>query len=344
MFIEMIDRHMFQEFIRNSTATVLEGNFVTGSARTHYYRIVRVPLAIGEHYIEALYGHQCYSGPNSMGSTIFSTNDPLEFMAFVVDHKDFYNETYQFLTLFDDSWVNIQPHGTSNSMATALWQYLDNKTVLGESDLQDASLQREAYEKAVNQYVLHSYDIDEKTAKTFREFLERIDNTASIEFLANPTDWAERVVAVLDRDGYSDGCDNKPFSESRGKNAIALYHATKQKIQEFEANPNSWESQCKNLVEATSKCKNVRITIEANGKQMEVSYPVAGIASRQMVCDKMLSIWHIAPQKLGDAVEEFIKENYPNGHEYRYDIPMKLVSRVESGRKVLWVNPFFEEA
>lgn len=143
---------------------------------------------------------------------------------------------------------------------------------------------------------------------------------------------------------YSDGCDNKPFSESRGKNAIALYHATKQKIQEFEANPNSWESQCKNLVEATSKCKNVRITIEANGKQMEVSYPVAGIASRQMVCDKMLSIWHIAPQKLGDAVEEFLKENYPNGHEYRYDIPMKLVSRVESGRKVLWVNPFFEEA
>lgn len=127
MFIEMIDRHMFQEFIRNSTATVLEGNFVTGSARTHYYRIVRVPLAIGEHYVEALYGHQCYSGPNSMGSTIFSTNDPLEFMAFVVDHKDFYNETYQFLTLFDDSWVNIQPHGTSNSMATALWQYLDNK-------------------------------------------------------------------------------------------------------------------------------------------------------------------------------------------------------------------------
>lgn len=169
MFIEMIDRHMFQEFIRNSTATVLEGNFVTGSARTHYYRIVRVPLAIGEHYIEALYGHQCYSGPNS------------------------------------------------------------------------------------------------------------------------------------------------------------------------------WESQCKNLVEATSKCKNVRITIEANGKQMEVSYPVAGIASRQMVCDKTLSIWHIAPQKLGDTVEEFLKENYPNGHKYRYDIPMKLVSRVESGRKALWVNPFFEE-
>lgn len=203
MFIEMIDRHMFQEFIRNSTATVLEGNFVTGSAKTHYYRIVRVPLAIGEHYVEALYGHQCYSGPNSMGSTIFSTNDPLEFMAFVVDHKDFYNETYQFLTLFDDSWVNIQPHGISNSMATALWQYLDNKTVLEESDLQDASLQREAYEKAVNQYVLHSYDIDEETAKTFREFLERIDNTASIEFLANPTDWAERVVAVLDHDSYS---------------------------------------------------------------------------------------------------------------------------------------------
>ena len=36
------------------------------------------------------------------------------------------------------------------------------------------------------------------------------------------------------------------------------------------------------------------------------------------------------------------KENYPNGHNYRYDIPMKLVSRVESGRKVLWENPCFE--
>lgn len=342
MFIEMIDRHMFEEFIRNSAATVLEGNFVTGSANTHYYRIVRVPLAIGEHYVEALYGHQCYSGPNSMGNTIFSTNDPLEFMAFVVDHKDFYNETYPFLTLFDDSWVNIQPHGTTSSMAAALWQYLDAKTVLDTNDLQETSLQKEAYEKAVTQYVLHSYDIDEETAKTFREFLERIDNTASIEFLANPTGWAERVVDALDNDRYSNG-DDKPFSESRGKYAVALYRVTKQKIQEFESDPNCWESQCKNLVEATSKCKNVRITIEAGGKKMEVSYPVASIASRQMVCDKLLSIWHIAPQKLGDTVEEFLKENYPNGHKYRYDIPMKLVSRVESGRKVLWVNPFFEE-
>lgn len=224
--------------------------------------------------------------------------------------------------------------------AAALWQYLDAKTVLDANDLQEASLQKEAYEKAVNQYVLHSYDIDEETKKAFCEFLERIDNTASIEFLANPTGWAERAVAVLDHDCYS---ENKPFSESRGKYAVALYRVTKQKIQEFESDSNGWESQCKNLVEATSKCKNVRITIEANGKQMEVSYPVAGIASRQMVCDKMLSIWHIAPQKLGDTVEEFLKENYPNGHKYRYDIPMKLVSRVESGRKVLWVNPFFEE-
>lgn len=343
MFIEKIDRHNFMEFIQNSTGNVLEGNFITNSAKTHYYRIVRVPLAVGEHCVEALYGHLCYSGPTSMGSTTFSTNDPLEFMAFVVDHKDFYNESNQFLTLFDDNWGNLSSHGTANGMVNALWHYLDTKMAFDNSDLQKTSLQNEAYERAVKQYVLHSCDIDTETNNTFCEFLERIDSTANVQFLANPTGWAERAVTVLDHDRYSDGTDDKPFSESRGKNAIALYRATKQKIQEFESDPNSWESQCKKLVEVTSKYKNVRITIESNGKKMEISYPVVNIASPQMVFEKSLSTLRIAPEKLADAVEDFLKENYPYSSEYLYDIPMKLVSRVESGRKVLWVNPFFEE-
>lgn len=62
-----------------------------------------------------------------------------------------------------------------------------------------------------------------------------------------------------------------------------------------------------------------------------------------MLKNKVISTWAIAPRKLCNDVEEFLAENCADHSKYRSDIPMKSVSRIERGRKVLWENPIFEE-
>ena len=76
---------------------------------------------------------------------------------------------------------------------------------------------------------------------------------------------------------------------------------------------------------------------------MQVQYPVSDLITSGMIKNKVISAWAIAPRKLSDEVEEFLAANCADYSKYRSDIPMKAVSRFESGRKVLWENPIFEE-
>lgn len=81
---------------------------------------------------------------------------------------------------------------------------------------------------------------------------------------------------------------------------------------------------------------------ELNGKEMQVQYPVSNLITFEMIKNKVISAWAIAPRKLSDEVKEFLAENCAGYSKYWSDIPMKTVSRIESGRKVLWKNPCFE--
>ena len=82
--------------------------------------------------------------------------------------------------------------------------------------------------------------------------------------------------------------------------------------------------------------------MEANGKEMQVQYPVSNLITFEIIKNKVISAWAIAPRKLSDEVKEFLAENCADYSKYWSDIPMKAVSRIESGRKVLWKNPCFE--
>lgn len=70
--------------------------------------------------------------------------------------------------------------------------------------------------------------------------------------------------------------------------------------------------------------------------------PVSNLITFEMIKNKVISAWAIAPRKLSDEVKEFLAENCAGYSKYWSDIPMKTVSRIESGRKVLWKNPCFE--
>lgn len=77
-------------------------------------------------------------------------------------------------------------------------------------------------------------------------------------------------------------------------------------------------------------------------EEMQVQYPVSNLITFEMIKNKVISAWAIAPRKLSDEVKEFLAENCADYSKYWSDIPMKTVSRIESGRKVLWENPYFE--
>lgn len=219
----------------------------------------------------------------------FSANGNLEFMAYLVDYKDTYNESYQFRTLFGGS-ISTEDgsfHSVRNGMTKALHEYLVKTTVLEPEYLEDPDRNKLAYVMAVGKYVYG--EEDNKTEETFSGYFKRFDDTLTVEFLVNPSHWAESVVAELDK--RTELYDGLNFSAGSGKDLIAVQRLVEQYIKQFESNPNCWESEYKKLLDAVSGCKNVRLILEGNGKQLSVQYSVSSLKLYQAVTDKQISVF-----------------------------------------------------
>lgn len=102
MYYDIITKEIFDSYIENDSDFILEGISTDTFGKTTFRRFVRVPLAMGEHYIEALYEHNFGSFPLSMGTDHFSFKKNLEFMAFIVDRKEICCKSFPFVQLFED--------------------------------------------------------------------------------------------------------------------------------------------------------------------------------------------------------------------------------------------------
>lgn len=339
MHVNTIDEKTFFEYLRNpayfSTYLSLDGYVVNANGYRSYYRFVRVRLADGfadgEHHVEALFGQSYPTYNSSMSDRHFDRTQNLEFMAYIVDYEKTYCETYTFQTLFAPDLTKTVSHFVTNDMAKALQNYMESTTPITAEDYNDKTLQAIAYEKAKEEYVFNN--ASEKAVDSFCEFLKAIDDTATVEYLANPSSWAKRVVEILDSSDKE-----HPFSTGKGKHCIVLQHLVAQYCKQFNDNPHCWEHVYKELFDAIRERKNVRIVIEAGGKSMQALYPVANIILFSTVKENAISTIYIAPRKLADDVDKFLCDNY-HGHRFRGDIPIATISRIESGKKVLWENP-----
>ena len=336
MFANVIDNDVLMSYFSNPTDFVLEGN-IHYTNYSEYYRFVRIPLKSGEHYVEALYGQSYGRFPISLTGNKFLAGNKLDFMAYIVDHKDFYNETYNFLICLGKE--KLSSHFVTKDMIQTLWNYLEENIKFNSKDVDDFVGEDTVYRTAVLQY---AFDKEKNAAfNEVTDYIKEFDNSILIEFLANPMIWAKTMVEALDR--LDRAQNNVPFSESKGKDFVIRQYLIRQKIHEFEST-SCWEKECKNIFGAISHCKNVRIAIKVNSKEMMVNYPVKDITKFNTVVHRKISTFPIAPQKVQNNVEQFLKENYSDYNNDRYEIPMKLISRIESGRKILWSNPFFEHS
>ena len=335
MYCKTITKEIFDSYIANDSDTVLEGVVTNTFEGTAFRRFVRVPLAKGEHYVEALYEQDFGSFPLAMGANHFSIKNGLEFMAFIVDHKETYCKSISLMMLFEDckqadsNWVTAE-------MREKFLSYIEKTYIPSAEVMNDKKFQSLTYDNAVKQYV---YDRNNDTTSLdfMLKLLEKFDDSVIIDYLANPTGWEERFAKVLEQSGIGES-----FAKEFAEPFVAYLVQTRQYLDAFSADPTCWESICKNLMAAVKDRKNVRMIIEAGGKSMQVVYPAVGIESYDTVKTKNLATYAISPARHQEEVEQFMNDNYPNySSKFYHDIPFDSIVSVSSGRNVIWENPLF---
>lgn len=335
MHYKTITKEIFDSYIANDSDTVLEGAVTNTFGNTTFWRFVRVPLAKGEHYVEALYAQSSFSFPLAMGVNHFSIKNGLEFMAFIVDHKETYCKSVEFALLFDD-YKQANSNWVTAEMREKFLAYIEKNYTPSAEVMKDKRFQSMTYDNAIKQYV-YDRNNDTTSLDVMLKLLEKFDDSVVVDYLANPTGWEERFAKVLEQSGIWDS-----FAKEFAEPFVAYLVQARQHPDAFSADPSCWESVCKNLMAAVKDRKNVRLNIVAGGKSMQVVYPAVGIESYDTVKTKNLATYAISPARHQEEVERFLNDNYPNySSKFHYDIPFDSIVSVSSGRKVLWENPLF---
>ena len=231
MYCKTITKEIFDSYIANDSDTVLEGVVANTFGNTTFWRFVRVPLAKGEHYVEALYEQDFGSFPLAMGANHFSIKNGLEFMAFIVDHKETYCKSVEFALLFDD-YRQADSNWVTAEMREKFLAYIE-KTYTPSAEVMK------------NKKYVYDRSNDTTSLDVMLKLLEKFDDSVIIDYLANPTGWEERFAKVLEQSGIWDS-----FAKEFAEPFVAYLVQARQHPDAFSADPSCWESVCKNLMAA----------------------------------------------------------------------------------------------
>lgn len=258
MYCKTITKEIFDSYIANDSDTILEGVVTNAFEGTAFRRFVRVPLAKGEHYVEALYEQDFGSFPLAMGANHFSIKNGLEFMAFIVDRKETYCKSAAFALLFDD-YRKADSNWVTAEMREKFLAYIEKNYTPSAEVMKDKKFQSLTYDSAVKQYV-YDRNNDTTALDLMLKLLEKFDDSVIVDYLANPSGWEERFAKALERSGIG-----KSFAKEFAEPFVAYLVQTRQYLDAFSADPSCWESICKNLMAAVKDRKTVRLNIEAGG-------------------------------------------------------------------------------
>lgn len=170
--MKTITKEIFDSYIANDSDTVLEGVVTNTFGTTTFWRFVRVPLAEGEHYVEALYAQNSFSFPLAMGVNHFSIKNNLEFMAFIVDRKEICCKSISLMMLFEDckqadsNWVTAE-------MREKFLAYIEKNYTPSAEVLNDKKFKSLTYDSAMKQFVyLRTGKPDVESWRQTQQFLD----------------------------------------------------------------------------------------------------------------------------------------------------------------------------
>lgn len=329
MYLKKINLKAFEDYLKNPTDPFLEGNICITDGVVKYFRFVRTPASKGEHDVEILYGGAqiTYHSGCYMRDKKFSSDAPLDFMAYVVDGETLYSASKALNELFPTIKADTKDVQLLAAAGEELEAYLDKTVDIEPDEFLDSRYQRRAYESAVEEYVLGNSACGIIFCN-FPNLLRHFYDTEKIDFLANPTGWGERYATMK---------ESLLFDKEITKFMLCVQRCIKQYIKEFEEHPDCFESRCKALMKVIKGCNTVRVTIKVNGQTNRIDYPVCWMRNREAFSHKALPVWGVRKNK----IDKFLAENYKD-----YDhqtIPLKLISSIRNTKGTTWTNPFFEE-
>lgn len=198
-----LTREDFEQAIK-SGASVFEGNTIldTGKPSGRYYRFIRVPLANGEHKVDALYGQRFYGTLENKPVTF---NQEIRFLCLVVDNAKTVNETMDFKTIFCRS--SFTSDSVIEEMAQKLFDMFrenvteeDKKKILKGSHY-DKIARQNAFCRIIKGYKNYRSPIDSIVDEIGNGSCFGLTSTNAdelvVDYLANPTGWAERTIEKI---------------------------------------------------------------------------------------------------------------------------------------------------
>lgn len=227
MYYDIITKEIFDSYIENDSDFILEGISTDTFGKTTFRRFVRVPLAMGEHYIEALYEHNFGSFPLSMGTDHFSFKKNLEFMAFIIDRKEICCKSFPFVQLFED-YKKADSNWVTDEMVKRFISHIE-KTYTPSAGIKKASLKCSGLqfwitlavtEELTEEYVKKYSNPDTPEGK-FKSLTDSIKNYKNVHLGLDVNGEIDSVKYPVDRifnmdamyDGYLDTWSIAPRSE-----------------------------------------------------------------------------------------------------------------------------------
>lgn len=329
-----LTREDFEQAIK-SGASVFEGNTIldTGKPSGRYYRFIRVPLANGEHKVDALYGQRFYGIWENKPVTF---NQEIRFLCLVVDNAKTVNETCDFKTIFCRS--SFTSDSVIEEMAQKLFDMFrenvteEDKKILKGSHY-DKIARQNAFCRIINEHKNYRSPIDSivdeiRNGSCFGLTSTNADELV-VDYLANPTGWAERTMKRI-----------KKASLKFWITLAMTEELTEEYVKKY-SNPDTPEGKFKSLTDSIKNYKNVRLGLDVNGEIDSVKYPVDGFFNMDAMYDGYLDTWNIASRSEEERIEEFLEENDAL-LKNRDKIPFKYISNIHYGKKTVWKNPDFE--
>lgn len=329
-----INREGFKTFLEFGVPS-FEGNTIpdTGKPSGRYYRFIRVPLANGEHKVDALYGQRFYGTLEKKPVTF---NQEIRFLCLVVDNAKTVNETQDFKTIFCRS--SFTSDSVIEEMAQKLFDMFrenvteEDKKILKGSHY-DKIARQNAFCRIIKGYKNYRSPIDSIVDEIGNGSCFGLTSTNAdelvVDYLANPTGWAERTMKRI-----------KKASLKFWITLAMTEELTEEYVKKY-SNPDTPEGKFKSLTDSIKNYKNVRLGLDVNGEIDSVKYPVDGIFNMDAMYDGYLDTWNIATRSEEERIEEFLEENDAL-LKNRDKIPFKYISDIHYGKKTVWKNPDFE--
>ena len=325
----------FEQAIK-SGASVFEGNTIpdTGKPSGRYYRFIRVPLANGEHKVDALYGQRFYGTLEKKPVTF---NQEIRFLCLVVDNAKTVNETQDFKTIFCRS--SFTSNSVIEEMAPKLFDMFrenvteeDKKKIL-KGSYYDKIARQNAFCRIINGHKNYRSPIDSIVDEIGNGSCFGLTSTNAdelvVDYLANPTGWAERTMKRIEK------------ASLKFWITLAMTEELTEEYVKKYSNPDTPEGKFKSLTDSIKNYKNVRLGLDVNGEIDSVKYPVDGIFNMDAMYDGYLDTWNIATRSEEERIEEFLEENDAL-LKNRDKIPFKYISDIHYGKKTVWKNPDFK--